>query len=170
MQDHDQTHPGRSGGGRSGPAMTRRTVVAGSGLLAATAALAACSSYGSGEGGAPAAPGDGSPGGAYPDAQQPPSPGAEALADKAEIPVGGGVIFPEQEVVVTQPAPDEFRAFSAVCTHQQCLVNKVEAGTIDCPCHGSKFAVADGTPVDGPAKKPLPPREVRVEGTSVRVV
>ena len=40
-------------------------------------------------------------------------------------------------------------------------------GTINCPCHGSKFAVADGAPTAGPAKKPLPEKAVTVEGGSV---
>jgi glycine/D-amino acid oxidase-like deaminating enzyme len=41
------------------------------------------------------------------------------------------------------------------CTHLHCLtkVNEVE-GTIDCPCHGSRFA-ADGSPVYGPAQRDL---------------
>ena len=56
--------------------------------------------------------------------------------------------------MVTQPAAGEFRAFSATCTHQGCAVGDVTDGTINCPCHGSKFAVADGAVVDGPARRP----------------
>ena len=49
----------------------------------------------------------------------------QVLAQASEIPEGGGAIFPDQEIVVTQPEPGEFKAFTAVCTHQKCLVTSV---------------------------------------------
>ncbi|MGH3776806.1 MAG: Rieske (2Fe-2S) protein [Pseudonocardiaceae bacterium] len=147
--------------------MTRRAVVAGTGALAVAATLAACSSYGSsappaaqtpGEPEAPAAP-DAPPAGS---ASQP-------LANTSDIPVGGGAVFEDEEVVVTQPTPGAFKAFSAVCTHQGCTVNKVASGTIDCPCHGSKYAIADGSVVNGPASKPLAQRQITVSGDSIQL-
>ncbi|MGH3845587.1 MAG: ubiquinol-cytochrome c reductase iron-sulfur subunit, partial [Pseudonocardiaceae bacterium] len=48
--------------------------------------------------------------------------------------------------------------------HQGCTVNKVAGGTIDCPCHGSKFAIADGSVAHGPAQRPLAARQVTVSG------
>lgn len=71
--------------------------------------------------------------------------GGQELAETSEIPVGGGKIFKDEKVVVTQPKKNEFKAFSAVCTHQGCTVSKVVDGTIDCPCHGSKYRVTDGS-------------------------
>jgi Rieske Fe-S protein len=85
----------------------------------------------------------------------------------ADVPVGGGVVLAAQGLVVTQPQAGTFKAFSATCTHQGCTVNEVKGGTINCPCHGSKFAVADGSPTAGPAKKPLPETAVTVQGSSV---
>ena len=49
----------------------------------------------------------------------------QVLAQTADIPEGGGAIFPDEEIVVTQPEPGEFKAFTAVCTHQKCLVTSV---------------------------------------------
>jgi Rieske Fe-S protein len=85
------------------------------------------------------------------------------------VPVGGGAIFPDDELVVTQPTKGEFKAFTAICTHQGCLVNKVEDEQIVCPCHGSHFSITDGAPVAGPASAPLAARKVAVKGTRITV-
>ena len=77
------------------------------------------------------------------------------------------MVVAAQNVVVTQPVAGTYKAFSAVCTHQGCTVDEVAGGTINCPCHGSRFAVADGAPTAGPAKKPLPEKAVAVRGGSV---
>jgi Rieske Fe-S protein len=68
--------------------------------------------------------------------------------------------------VVTQPSAGVFKGFSTVCPHKGCDVSKVENGTIDCPCHGSKFNL-DGAVVHGPADKPLTAKAVTVQGDSI---
>ncbi|MFF8538476.1 Rieske (2Fe-2S) protein [Streptomyces sp. SAS_267] len=130
---------------------TRRTVILGAG---ASVLLAGCSEYGD------------------KDSSSDPSPKASSgqqLATTSDIPVGGGTVFKDQKVVVTQPAKGDFKAFSAVCTHQGCLVDKVADGTIDCPCHGSKFGVENGAVKAGPAPRPLPAEKITVEGNSIRL-
>ncbi|MFJ9819734.1 Rieske (2Fe-2S) protein [Streptomyces sp. NPDC101151] len=97
------------------------------------------------------------------------SPGSEELAKTGDIPEGGGKVFKEQKVVVTQPTKGDFKAFSAICTHQGCTLNRVADGTIDCPCHGSKFHIADGSVAHGPATKPLPAKTIEVAGKSIRL-
>ncbi len=79
----------------------------------------------------------------------------DAIIPAAAIPVGGGVIFPEHSVVITQPEAGTFAAFSSVCPHRQCAVKAVAAGTINCFCHGSRFRITDGSVVGGPAPQPL---------------
>ncbi|WP_233647145.1 Rieske (2Fe-2S) protein [Streptomyces sp. BSE6.1] len=96
------------------------------------------------------------------------SPGQE-LARTGDIPIAGGKVLADEKIVVTQPTKGEFKAFSAVCTHQGCIVSDVRDGTIDCACHGSRFAVADGSVVRGPATKPLPGKRITVEGNSIRL-
>ena len=83
----------------------------------------------------------------------------------AELPVDGGAVFRDEKLVVTQPSKGEFKAFSAVCTHQGCVVAEVTAGQIVCPCHGSHFSIEDGAPVSGPAKAPLAAKKVHVNMT-----
>ncbi|MGW3668376.1 Rieske (2Fe-2S) protein [Streptomyces sp. NPDC005141] len=130
---------------------TRRTVILATG---ASALLAGCSQYGDG--------------GSSSDSSPKASSGAQ-LATTSDIPVGGGTIFKDQKIVVTQPEKGDFKAFSAICTHAGCTVNKVADGTIDCPCHGSRFSVEDGAVKAGPAPRPLPAEKITVEGNSIRL-
>ena len=89
------------------------------------------------------------------------------LGATSEVPVGGGTIFDDEKVVVTQPTEGDFKAFSATCTHQGCLVGKVEEGEILCPCHGSAFSAEDGSVVTGPATEPLAAAAITVEGDEI---
>ena len=90
-------------------------------------------------------------------------------AATVEVPVGGGVILDDANYVITQPTAGEFKAFSKICTHQNCPVTAVEGGTINCSCHGSKFSIKDGSVQNGPATKPLPEAKVTVAGKQVVV-
>ena len=81
--------------------------------------------------------------------------GGTVLGLAADIPVGGGKVYTAAQVVVTQPAMGQYKAFSAICTHVGCICNQVAGGTINCPCHGAKFKITDGSVVTGPATTPL---------------
>jgi Rieske Fe-S protein len=93
--------------------------------------------------------------------------GGRRLVPLADVPVGGGVVLTGESLVVTRPAPDDVRAFSAVCTHQGCTVDTVADGTIECPCHGSRFDAATGAVRHGPATRPLAPVAVAVRSGEV---
>ncbi len=129
------------------PRPSRRIVFQGLGALGTAAALAGCGSDDGGE-----------------EVEQPDA-GSE-LASAADVPVGGGLILPEQKIVITQPTEGEFKAFSAVCTHQSCLVSGVTE-TIDCSCHKSRFSLEDGSVQDGPAPSALEEISVTVEDGKV---
>jgi nitrite reductase/ring-hydroxylating ferredoxin subunit len=92
-----------------------------------------------------------------------------ATVAKSAVPEGGGKVLAAQKVVVTQPTKGDFKAFTAVCTHQGCIVSKVEGGEIVCPCHSSHFSIQDGSPVSGPAQSPLASKKVTVEGDQISV-
>jgi len=93
---------------------------------------------------------------------QPPS-----LALTSDVPLGGGKILADKKIVITQPRAGSFEAFTAVCTHQGCTVSSVSGGTVNCPCHGSKFSIANGSVVTGPAPSALAPVSIKVHGTSI---
>lgn len=154
---------------------SRRTVLAGVAGASAAAALAACGSAkdagdGAGSGASKGSTGSSSSGGvADGTAGASSGSGGIPLGSSAAIPVGGGKVFKEQKVVVTQPKAGEFKAFSAICTHQGCTVGGVSNGKINCPCHNSNFSAADGSVVGGPAPAGLSAKKITVEGGELRL-
>jgi len=144
------------------PGLSRRAVVAGAGGVAAAGLLSACGGGSVATAPAPTAAPEPAPASAAPAA-----PSGTALTSTSDVPVGGGTVFADKDVVVTQPTAGDFKAFSATCTHQGCKVKSVADGNIVCPCHGSKFAIADGSVTNGPAKSPLPEKTISVDGDSI---
>jgi Rieske Fe-S protein len=141
---------------------SRRAVLTIGSVGAAGVALAGCEVYG----------GD-SDSGTGSDQPPPTAAAGTVLANTADVPVGGGVIVDEFQVVVTQPTEGEFRGFSAICTHQGCTVAAVAEGTINCDCHGSRFSIEDGSVVQAASglspenQDPLPEAEIVVDGDQV---
>ncbi|HEV2639367.1 MAG TPA: Rieske (2Fe-2S) protein [Actinocrinis sp.] len=88
--------------------------------------------------------------------------GNSDLGPSSAVPVGGGMIYQEAKVVVTQPEAGTFKAFSAVCTHQGCTVATVSDNVITCACHGSEYSAVDGSVERGPATQALPAATVTV--------
>lgn len=85
------------------------------------------------------------------------------------VPVGGGTIYPDEKLVITQPTKGTFKAFSAVCPHQGCIVAAVDSGQIRCACHASAFDDATGARLSGPAQRGLTTETVTVTGSTVTV-
>jgi len=156
---------------RPGTPSTRRVVLLGAGAAGATAVLAACgtatnpgNTNGTDFSDKPAPAGSAGTGDSGATGNNGGSGGA-TLAAVGDIPEGGGIIA--GDYVITQPVAGTFKAFSKVCTHAGCDVNKVDGGQIACPCHGSKFAIDTGQPTSGPATKALPETKVKVDGDNI---
>ncbi|WP_148572242.1 Rieske (2Fe-2S) protein [Nocardioides caldifontis] len=149
--------------------LTRRAFGSAALLGVAAPVLAACgedepsSTSGSTSSGTPS--GDGSPSGGGDGGGG--GSAAGGLVAAADVPVGGGVVLQDEELVVTQPSEGTFKGFSAICTHQGCLVAGVADGEISCNCHGSVFSADDGSVVNGPATSALEEVTVKVDGDQV---
>ena len=127
---------------------TRRTFLAGAAAATGVGVLAACG-----------------PGEPSPTASPEPAREDGALAEVADVPVGGSLLVTASsgaKVLVAQPEEGTVVAFSAVCTHMGCTVMP-DGAELHCPCHGSVYDLASGDNVAGPAPRPLDqiPVEVR---------
>ena len=147
------------------PEITRRVVLRGAALSGVALPLLAACGNGAETADPPATGAGEEPSTAK--TQSPDSGDSSALARTSDVPVGGGKILPDQQVVLTQPTKGDFKAFTAVCTHQGCTVNSVTDGVIACPCHGSRFSIEDGSVTGGPAPKPLAAVSITVEGDEI---
>ncbi|MGW3667226.1 Rieske (2Fe-2S) protein [Streptomyces sp. NPDC005141] len=119
------------------PTASRRTVLRGAALTpVAGLGLAACSG-GSGGGGpvTPTAP--------------------VVLGAESEVALGGAQLYQDQNVVVSRAENGSLTAFSSICTHAGCAINKLEGTTLVCPCHGSEFDATTGKVLRAPATAPL---------------
>jgi Rieske Fe-S protein len=125
--------------------ISRRQALVSTGITVAASTIAGCATYGKPPAEAKAAT-------------------VQPIVSTAEIPVGSGLIV--DDVVITQPAQGQFKAFSAVCTHAGCTVAEVLGASIICPCHGSSFNL-DGTVAKGPANRPLDAKPIVVQGDSI---
>jgi glycine/D-amino acid oxidase-like deaminating enzyme/nitrite reductase/ring-hydroxylating ferredoxin subunit len=103
--------------------------------------------------------------------------GADLLLDRVtpaevsspvEVPPGEARVVRDgwAKVGVFREADGMVHAVSLRCTHLGCLLrfNSAERSW-DCPCHGSRFDV-DGSVLEGPAVRPLPPRHLPDPGAS----
>jgi nitrite reductase/ring-hydroxylating ferredoxin subunit len=155
---HDAHDDAPSGPGGETHDLSRRGMLRGTAVGAlALPVLAACGSDGGSGGGDGSGGTDGAAGGSA----------GDTLVPTSDVPVDGGTILPDQQVVVTQPSDGDFKAFTAICTHQGCIVASVSGGTINCDCHGSKFSIEDGSVVNGPATAPLDAVKIAVKGNEV---
>jgi Rieske Fe-S protein len=150
-------------GERSRGRTTRRTVLLGAGGVGTVAVIAACGASTGGSGGGSndaGSNGSGSNGAGT-------STASKDLGATSAIPVGGGKVFPDQLIVVTQPTAGAFKAFTAVCTHMGCTVNQVQNGLIMCPCHGSEYSIIDGSVKQGPAPSPLAAKPITIANDQI---
>lgn len=91
-----------------------------------------------------------------------------ALAQLADLPIGGSRVvgLGGKKLALTRVAADQVVAFSAICTHQGCIVAPSDAG-LACPCHHSLFDARSGQVKHGPATRPLEAVRVTIRAGAV---
>ncbi|MEU7897889.1 Rieske (2Fe-2S) protein [Nonomuraea sp. NPDC049152] len=139
--------------GRGMPGIGRREMLGATGVAVCGVALAGC---GGSEGSAKAA--------------VPPGIKGKVIAQKADVPVGGGKVIQEWKIVITQPTSGVFKAFTAKCPHRGCAVGRPQDGVMTCPCHGSEFAADSGKCLKGPAQGSLAEFPLKVEGDGIIIL
>ncbi|MEU7580644.1 Rieske (2Fe-2S) protein [Streptomyces sp. NPDC041068] len=133
----------------SGTPPARRTVLRAAALAPAVGlGLTACSSGGDGGSrSAPTAPVD--------------------LGESDDVKVGASKLYTDRNVVVSRVSDDEYKAFSTICTHARCPINKLEGHKLICQCHGSQFDATNGEVLKEPAVSPLAELPVKVENGKI---
>jgi cytochrome b6-f complex iron-sulfur subunit len=100
-----------------------------------------------------------------------PASGPTPIGKVEDFPVGSAktIIVEQHPILVIRTASGEFRAFSALCTHLQCIVGySPERNRIECPCHHGVYSI-DGQNVSGPPPRPLDEYAVTISEGAVIV-
>lgn len=126
------------------PSASRRTVLRGVALTPVAGLAAAACSPGGGAGPAgPTAPVD--------------------LGGEQEVARGSATLYRDHNVVVSRDRDGSLKAYSTICTHGRCPINKLKGTTLVCSCHGSEFDARTGEVLQAPATEPLEEVPVRTE-------
>ncbi|MCC6419481.1 MAG: Rieske 2Fe-2S domain-containing protein [Gemmataceae bacterium] len=86
----------------------------------------------------------------------------QRVASVADLDRAGGVLtftYPDEyePCILLRTGPDSFVAYGQKCTHLSCAVTpEVAQGKLRCPCHHGYFDLANGRPIQGPPRRPLP--------------
>ncbi|MFH9675837.1 Rieske (2Fe-2S) protein [Streptomyces sp. NPDC017405] len=90
------------------------------------------------------------------------------LGKDSEVAEGGAKLYRDQNVVVSRGKDGTLKAYSTICTHAGCPINKLEGTTLICPCHGSRFDAVTGKVIEAPATAPL--TELTVKAANGRII
>jgi Rieske Fe-S protein len=88
-----------------------------------------------------------------------------------EVPLNSGKIFKfgNKPGILVHTAAGEFKAFSAVCTHLECIVQyRDDTKQIWCACHNGQYNLS-GKNIGGPPPRPLEEYKVNTRGDEVVV-
>lgn len=88
-----------------------------------------------------------------------------------ELPEGPRAVDADGHPVLLVRSGTAIAAVADTCTHAGCSLaeGEVADGTVTCACHGSRFRLADGKALAGPAAAAQPAYEVRVRDGMVEV-
>ena len=97
---------------------------------------------------------------------------ASKLASKAEMePDTMKAVNVDSKPILLVNLNGAYYAIRNICTHTGCPLSKgtLKGENVECVCHGSTFDVKTGKVVRGPAAKPEPKYEVKIENGQVLI-
>ena len=87
------------------------------------------------------------------------------------LPGESRVVWDDDTPIMVFNYDGDYYALEDKCSHEDFELSAgtfdVEAATIECVLHGSRFDVRDGSPLNAPAYVPVPKFPVKVEGNAV---
>ena len=97
------------------------------------------------------------------------------IATLSQIAVGSSLVFfyptPDEPCLLLRPDQTTLLGYSQKCTHLSCaVVPEMAQNRIVCPCHHGIFNLADGRPMAGPPRRPLPRVKLEIRGDAVYAV
>jgi 3-phenylpropionate/trans-cinnamate dioxygenase ferredoxin component len=94
-----------------------------------------------------------------------------AKIDDLEVDTMAKVIVDGEEVCLAHAEDGYFYAIGDICTHEEYSLSDGELWglEVECPAHGSRFSLRDGTVTGLPAVIPAKVYEVELEGDDVYI-
>lgn len=83
--------------------------------------------------------------------------GPVELGAESEVAPGSSKLFWDHNIAVSRDEDGSFTAYSTLCTHASCPINRLKGTKLICPCHGSEFDATTGRVLREPAVAPLTP-------------
>lgn len=127
---------------------SRRTFLAAGGMATAAVTLAACASEPEQE--------------LFSGGVATPALALDELAVGTSVQMAVGA----NQVLIYRENTEVVHAYSAVCTHQGCIVgvgDNESSSPFVCPCHASNYDKVSGAPIAGPAPSPLTRHHASIE-------
>jgi thiosulfate dehydrogenase [quinone] large subunit len=85
--------------------------------------------------------------------------GGIKIASASAVSIGSSFQFNDKQgspAFLMQPAKGRYLAYSAICTHNGCVVGfDTPSDTFQCPCHGASYDGKTGAVLGGPTQLPL---------------
>lgn len=108
-----------------------------------------------------------------PDLSSNPVPSDDPAFESIARPAPGEVVVVTLDGIEVAVANTDgrIRAFDDTCTHRECPLSEgtIDATSVTCPCHRSRFDLGTGAPLNGPATIPIRIRSVRSDGDRLLV-
>jgi nitrite reductase/ring-hydroxylating ferredoxin subunit len=94
-----------------------------------------------------------------------------AKIEDLEVDTMAKVIIDGEEVCLAHAEDGQYYAIGDICTHEEYSLSDGELWGLDveCPAHGSRFSLLDGSVTGFPAVIPAKVYEVEVEGDDVYI-